>query len=489
LLCCYAEYNIICDFCICANKYVAPFITSLQTHPTKPNQTNQNINTYTASVSDYQEVFQQMKQQHPNTSLGALQQITMQRIAELKLQKKKREEEELRRIQQQQQQHNDHHHKNNSNEVGGGRMTLLGGMGSLFMRHRTDSCEFDGSDRNINNNNNSDRSDRSDHRDNNNSNNNHLPKAPFMVDDSFRSNNSGEYDNNNDTTTPSSRNVLSRATILISRRTSNDDSNHNGNSHHHHHSRRSTVESSRRSSMESNPLSMTSEVDTSDKNNNNNSNNNELHNSFISIHAHNMMGEDQKMNFAPRKSVGDLTALGDSLLSSDDYDDYDDDDNRTAATGTRSLMSGLFISGDDSTTVHNSGKLRGSGTSGDGGASADASAEADSNGGASHQQQQQQHQENADENLLVQTQKLSTSTSHQHQPQRSDNSCGVDSYISLLSAASEGSYDAGSLIVGFGRTPPTPQPKSIMSRKNQQHPEEEDESRGFAADFSAWDNR
>ena len=199
-----------------------------------------------------------------------------------------------------------------------------------------------------------------------------------------------------------------------------------------------------------------------------------------------MMGEDQKMNFAPRKSVGDLTALGDSLLSSDD-DDYDDDyDNRTAATGTRSLMSGLFISGDDSTTVHNSGKLRGRGTSGDGGG---ASAEADGNGGASYQQQQQHHQENTEEKLLVQTQKLSTSTSQQQQQQRSDNSCGVDSYISLLSAASEGSYDAGSLIVGFGRTPPTPQPKSIMSRKNQQHPEEEDESRGFAADFSAWDNR
>jgi hypothetical protein len=148
-------------------------------------------------------------------------------------------------------------------------------------------------------------------------------------------------------------------------------------------------------------------------------------------------------------------------------------------------MSGLFISGDDSTTVHNSGKLRGSGTSGGG-----ASADADSNGSTSHQQQQQHHEENTEEKLLVQTQKLSTSTSHQQQQQRSDNSCGVDSYISLLSAASEGSYDAGSLIVGFGRTPPTPQPKSIMSRHiNNNHPEEEDESRGFAADFSAWDNR
>ena len=41
----------------------------------------------TSSVSNYQEVFAQMKSQNPTASLGALQQKTMTRMAEIKKQR------------------------------------------------------------------------------------------------------------------------------------------------------------------------------------------------------------------------------------------------------------------------------------------------------------------------------------------------------------------------------------------------------------------
>ena len=64
-------------------------IFSFQNHPP----------TYTATVlSDYQEVFQQMKLQNPNTSLGALQQKTIQRMSELKVEREEMERMNMERL-------------------------------------------------------------------------------------------------------------------------------------------------------------------------------------------------------------------------------------------------------------------------------------------------------------------------------------------------------------------------------------------------------
>lgn len=65
----------------------------LFTSPQLLNNANTDTATPETSVSNYQDVFQQLKSENPTSSLGALQQMTMQRIAELKAQKEQEEAE------------------------------------------------------------------------------------------------------------------------------------------------------------------------------------------------------------------------------------------------------------------------------------------------------------------------------------------------------------------------------------------------------------
>ena len=338
-------------------------------------------------------------------------------------------------------------------------------MTTLLSRPRTGSDHNDnGSD--VMDRTNSERSDRSD-RDNNTSNIN-LPKAPYDVDDSFRSNNSIDDDQ------PAHRpNVLSRATILISRRGS---SNHqdgattggNGNgigdgSTNFYHSRRSTTES--------NPLSEAADTST-DIHHNHNTNGIIVGGGvdlvpIIQSSQLYKMGEDQKGNFAPRKSVGDLTAGYE--LSSDD-DDVNDAlllEDRSIIQSDRgpksvcSEMSGLFISGDEESILPKNNNSR-----------------------ETNQQQQQQQQ--LEEMLSTHLPEMMSQTHLLQLDEtslRSSNPTNSrDAFHSILSDShTEGSCTEGSLIVGFG-----PKLKSISKKRRS---EEEDETRGFAADFSAWDNR
>eukprot|EP00986_Skeletonema_menzelii_P007552 scaffold2971_cov152-Skeletonema_menzelii.AAC.12 len=376
-------------------------------------------------LSDYQEVFQQMKLQNPNSSLGALQQKTMKRMSELKVEKEEMERMNMERLKELEASHGGrNHHHGGSNGGGGGRMTLLGSLfhhSPLVTQSRGGGA---GSNDLSERNNGSDRSDRDNNHNHssssNNNNNNMMPKAPY-IDDSFRSNNSIDSHHHRPT------NVLSRATILISRRGGNNQDSFSttpggvGESLYH---------TSRRSTMESNPLS---EADGS-TDNNPNSNNGGV------ILKTTLLGEDQKGNFAPRKSVGDLTAMmagedDDIILGSD-----------------RSAASGLFLSGDE-----------------------ESKASALQEGQDVFVGQNEEEEEETYHTLEI----LQTTL------QQLDTECcdrSRDTLHSMLSDFSNhtemtkgSSYTdcSGSLIVGFGK----------------QLVEKEDESRGFAADFSAWDKR
>lgn len=183
--------------------------------------------------------------------------------------------------------------------------------------------------------------------------------------------------------------------------------------------------------MESNPLS---EADGS-TDNNPNSNNGGV------ILKTTLLGEDQKGNFAPRKSVGDLTAMmagedDDIILGSD-----------------RSAASGLFLSGDEESK---------------------ASALQEGQDVFVGQNEEEEEEETYHTLEILQT------TLQQLDTECCDRS--RDTLHSMLSDFSNhtemtkgSSYTdcSGSLIVGFGK----------------QLVEKEDESRGFAADFSAWDKR
>jgi len=405
-----------------------------------------------------------MKLQNPTASLGALQQKTMKRMSELKIEKEEMEKMNMERLRELE---NRNHHTTNVNNNNGGRMTLLGSLFShntangrkpLLIRPRIGSDNMDGSGLG------SDRSDR-DTNNNNPTNNNNTPKAPYDVDDSFRSENSID-----DETTLPRPNVLSRATILISRSRAASSSNNNQDSSGGGGAAAATSSSggglllshSRRSTTETN----LSEADASADHNT--SSNGILGGGggglglgvapIIQSSQLLIMGEDQKGNFAPRKSVGDLTAMMAGYNQSSDDDDNDImSDDRSGPKSLCSEMSGLYISGEESIGI---GSYANRETT----------------------QQQQYHDGPHKQVEILQThfQQLDTS-------QRS-NSCYSSNRHSVLSdSMTEGSY-TGSLIVGFGKrknnnsdASPLSQSKSLLK--------DEDESRGFAADFSAWDNR
>lgn len=376
-----------------------------------------------------------MKLQNPTASLGALQQKTMKRMSELKVEKEEMEKMNMERLRELENLHHHHHHGNNTNNGGGGggRMTLLGslfshnnasGRGMTLLHRPRAGSDLDGG-----------------------SNSTHTPKAPYDVDDSFRS------ENSIDDETPSHRpNVLSRATILISRRTSYQDS---ATSAGDYQSRRSTIDSN---------LTL-SEADTSTENNFGAGGGAVGVGVVPIVQSSQLMlrGEDQKGNFAPRKSVGDFTAMMAGYNQNSDDDDNhamgSDSDNRSGPKSLCSEMSGLYISGDESTGI----------------------------GSYANCENKQQHQD--DEQLEI----LETHFQRLGDTSQRSNSyyCDTSHRHSVLSdnsnhtTATEGSY-TGSLIVGFGKRDYETQPTSLMKK---QRPEDEDESRGFAADFSAWDNR
>mmetsp|Transcript_10122 Transcript_10122/g.17272 ORF Transcript_10122/g.17272 Transcript_10122/m.17272 type:complete len:185 (+) Transcript_10122:2-556(+) len=184
------------------------------------------------------------------------------------------------------------------------------------------------------------------------------------------------------------------------------------------------------------------------------------------------MGEDQTGNFAPRKSVGDFTMMA----GYPDSDEEDDDAmlgimDRSRTSGL-SKASGLFISGDESENFggesdHNIIGMR-MGMDSD-----------------LYNREEEDNFDNRDEEVnyeeleILETHLQQLDTSHRSQPHCGDLNRSSHTFHSVISdsnqtTATEGSYtDSGSLIVGFGK----------------QRDEKEDESRGFAADFSAWDNR
>ena len=344
---------------------------------------------------------------------------------------------------------------NKNQQHGGGRMTLLG---SLF--HHRPRAGSDLSDKNSTSGLGSDRSDRdNNHHHHNNSynsnNNNHgiMPKAPYNVDDSFRSNNSVDSSHHN------RPNVLSRATILISRRASNQDATTTGDSNNYLSGRRSTIDT--------NPLS---EADGSTDNNHNGNGVGVGGGGVPSILKTSLiMGEDQTGNFAPRKSVGDFTMMAGYPDSDEEDDDAMLGMDRSRTSGL-SKASGLFISGDESeTNFGESDNIIGMRMG----------IESD----LYNREEEDNFDNNRDEEVnyeeleILETHLQQLDTSHRSQPHCGDLS--RNSFHSVISdsnqtTATEGSYtDSGSLIVGFGK----------------QRDEKEDESRGFAADFSAWDNR
>lgn len=385
-----------------------------------------------SELSHYQEVFQHMKLQNPTASLGALQQKTMKRMSELKVEKEEMERMNLQRLRESECSAR-HGSSIGSNQGGNGRMTLLG---SLF--HHRPRAGSDLSDRNSSGVLSCDQSDHD--------NNKHhkqqgiTPKAPFDLDDSFRSNASIDSSH-------SHRGVLSRATILISQSLS---SNNNQES-------TSTGEypspSLRRSSIESAP---SLEADGSTESGGGVP--------MILKTSMILMGEDQKGNLAPRKSVGDLTAI---IAEYDD--DESDDDNDFIFEIDRSNSSGLYISGDDESQ-----------------ASGLYTSEGEGNAVVVHKGMESDLSDRGEEDEYVELEVLEMRMQQLDTSHRSHPRCGGEmstntfhsfvSEISNLTMMTEGSSHtdgSGSLIVGFGK----------------QRVEKEDVSRGFAADFSAWDER
>jgi len=398
-----------------------------------------------SELSHYQEVFQQMKLQNPTLSLGALQQKTMKRMSELKVEKEEMERMNLQRLMELESSAGRHGHHGSNSNGGNGRMTLLG---SLF--HHRPRAGSDLSDRNSS----GLGSDHSDHDNHNNSNtsNNHnhqgvtLPKAPYNVDDSFRSNNSVDS---------SHRGVLSRATILISQSLSSNNNNQESTTA----AGEGSYPSLRRSTIDTNP---STEADGS----NDGSGAGVGGVPLILRTSLILMGEDQNGNLAPRKSVGDFTAMmaGWDDQDSDD-DDYDDDDAMFEID--RSKSSGLFISGDEESKA--SGLYR---------------SEGDENAAFLDEVERDLSNRGEDDNYvkleILETHLQQLDASHRSRPHCGEMSSNTFhslmsmSEISNHTTVTEGSYTdcSGSLIVGFGK----------------QRVEKEDESRGFAADFSAWEN-
>ena len=328
---------------------------------------------------------------------------------------------------------------NNNNNGGGGRMTLLG---SLFHHSPLVGQQLRGSNDNSDRNGSSDRSDRGGNNYNINSihhqqqgNNNNMPKAPYNVDDSFRSNNSVDSHHR--------PNVLSRATILISRRASSNQED-------------SLYHNSRRSTMETNPLSEAGDG-TNDTNLNNSG-------GIIGgggvdvvppILKTSLLGEDQTGNFAPRKSVGDLTAMMDGY----DQESSDDDDSRIFGIDRSrvSAASGLFLSGDEESKA--SGLQEG------------------------HQvifrgrNEEEEEEEVVDEEETCVEMEILETTLQQLDTATCDTFRSMLSDLSHRTMETKGSThtdcSGSSLIVGFGK----------------QRDKRGDELRGFAADFSAWDKK
>jgi len=390
----------------------------------------------TTVLSDYQAVFQQMKLQNPTVSLGALQQKTMKRMSELKVEKEEMEKMNLQRLRELEESTKNHH--------GGGRMTLLG---SLF--HHRPRAGSDLSDKNSTSGLGSDRSDRDNnhHHHNKSNNHNHQPKAPYDLNDSFRSNNSVDSSHHN------RPNVLSRATILISRRASNQDATTTTGDH-------SNYLSGRRSTIDTNPLS---EADGSTDNIHNGNGDSGGVPSILKTSL--IMGEDQTGNFAPRKSVGDFTMMSGYPDSDEDDDDAMLGMDRSRTSGL-SKASGLFISGDESENFGESdnniiGMRMGM--------------ESDLYNREEENYDNRDEEVNYEELEILETHLQQLDTSHRSQPHCGDlnrSSHTFHSGFSIASNQTTATYE-GSLIVGFGK----------------QRDEKEDESRGFAADFSAWDNR
>mmetsp|Transcript_21021 Transcript_21021/g.35667 ORF Transcript_21021/g.35667 Transcript_21021/m.35667 type:complete len:541 (-) Transcript_21021:265-1887(-) len=326
----------------------------------------------TTVLSDYQAVFQQMKLQNPTVSLGALQQKTMKRMSELKVEKEEMERMNLQRLRELEEKP---HHGNNN-----GRMTLLG---SLF---------------------------------------HHRPRAGSDLSDKNSTSGLG-----------------------------------------------SDRLSGRRSTIDTNPLS---EADGSTDNNHNGNGVGVGGGRVPSILKTSLiMGEDQTGNFAPRKSVGDFTMMAGYPDSEEEDDDAMLGMDRSRTSGL-SKASGLFISGDESENF---------GGESDNIIGMRMGMESD----LYNREEEDNNFDNRDEEVnyeeleILETHLQQLDTSHGSQPHCGDLNGSSHTFHSVISdsnqtTATEGSYtDSGSLIVGFGK----------------QRDEKEDESRGFAADFSAWDNR
>ena len=383
-------------------------------------------------------------------------------MSELKVEKEEMERMNMERLKELEASHNNNNGRNHHHGGGGGRMTLLGslfhhsplvtqsrggggggGAGGNDFSDRNGGSDRSDRDNNSNHNHSNNNSSHHHQQGNNNNNNNMLPKAPYIVDDSFRSNNSVDSYQHRP-------NVLSRATILISRRGSNNqDSFTPGESLYY---------PSRRSTMETNPLS---EADGS-TDNNPNTNNGGIGGGGVevpsilqtSLMGTSLLGEDQKGNFAPRKSVGDLTAM---MAGYDQESEEDDDVILGMDRSRRSAASGLFLSGDE--------ESKASGLEG---------------GQQGVFVGQNKEEEEEEEETCLELEVLQTTL------QQLDTGCcdhlSRDTFQSMLSDFSNRTEETNwssytdcseSLIVGFGK----------------QRVEKEDESRGFAADFSAWDNR
>ena len=396
-----------------------------------------------------------MKHQNPTAPLGLLQQKTMKRMSELKAEKEEMEKmnaERLRELENLRSLHRKsllgslfHHNNNNAGGATGcGRMSLRRPRAASDLSDKN-SCASAGvgsaaSDRDNANTSSSKDNNNSSSNSNNKSNSNHhhervKPKEPYNVDDSFISKNS--IDDHHESLT----NVLSLATTLIARKSSSFESN-------------GGVEfyGSRRSTIDSNPLS---EADFSSDSNGDLPT--ILRTSILRSQLLGM-GEEQTGNLAPRKSVGDFTAMYDK--SSDEDEDNCGGDDLSGVSGL-SKMSGLYISGEDDEEDEEQQEIN----------DKDHSERAQSD-------DSDQESITGEELEILETHIEQLGTS-QGSLAQCDVSNTTETYHSVLSESShtlftEASHnDTGSLIVGFGT----------------QRVKREDESRGFAADFSAWDNR
>ena len=265
-----------------------------------------NLQTATSSVSNYQEVFAQMKSQNPTASLGALQQKTMTRMAEMKKQRLAEQE----RIKQQEE--HERLKKEEDEKALKLKQTLAVKYMSKWMKKVDLEFKEDESDRNKDgtaaaDSNTQDTAAGSSSNTSQNNQRSTLPRAQIHKQGSFKRNSldssgTGRNMNNNnsyrDSDHNNSDNILTqfiptgarnsimmagRNTILINR-------------------------NNRRSSIDTNYTTQSSQLDNSTTKEDSLNDSHSMMFMECRINA-GLIGEDQGNNFAPRRSVGDLSSV------------------------------------------------------------------------------------------------------------------------------------------------------------------------------------